>query len=345
MKFNLTESEAKNILEMHSKVRTANKIIKEDDVKPSIKDQLQSFIDSGCIKNGYVVSMGSTNPNKQFAVKQESTLTPGKFRYFFVDNTYGSVGPDGKFKMGSGTWECNTGKIETDKVTDAKAKADAEEVKKATDANIELTKKEGGWKTYDELISIDTKENINNSTMYEKKVVDGISLYRRKVSGSVGEALTDDQKQIIAKWQAQGAKLRKDLDPEQAKTWTSKVVSPKSEGYFVQDLVMYFPPTTITNTEITSAFQDAVRDQTPESSADCKTTIEAYYMAFKKKKKLEPNMLNAMKEKVQACKNEFYGSWGAFSGGKQIDGYIDMLTGKAPGGPSSYGDDSIWRIK
>jgi hypothetical protein len=52
-----------------------------------------------------------------------------------------------------------------------------------------------------------------------------------------------------------------------------------------------------------------------------------------------------MKEKVQACKNEFYGSWGAFGGGKTIDGYIDMLTGKAPGGPSSYGDDSKWRLK
>ena len=46
MKFNLTESEVKNILEMHSKVKTTNKILKEDD-KPGGKEQLQSFIETG----------------------------------------------------------------------------------------------------------------------------------------------------------------------------------------------------------------------------------------------------------------------------------------------------------
>jgi hypothetical protein len=68
-------------------------------------------------------------------------------------------------------------------------------------------------------------------------------------------------------------------------------------------------------------------------------------MAFKKKKVFTDDVLSAMKEKVQACKNEYYGSWGTFGGGKTIDGYLDMLSGKAPGGPSSYGEDSKWRLK
>jgi hypothetical protein len=108
---------------------------------------------------------------------------------------------------------------------------------------------------------------------------------------------------------------------------------------------MYFPPNTITNAEITTLFTNAVNDQTPQDSSDCKTSIEAYYMAFKKKKVFTDDVLSAMKEKVQACKNEYYGSWGTFGGGKTIDGYLDMLSGKAPGGPSSYGEDSKWRLK
>ena len=181
------------------------------------------------------------------------------------------------------------GSVENNKVSDAKTKADAEEVKKSTDANIELTKKEGGWKTYDELIASDTKENIMNPLMYEKKIVDGIALYRRTSGKGITGGLDERQQKVVDKWKSQGAKLENEVDAEQAKTWTRKMVSPKSEGLFSEDFYMYFPPSTITNTEITSAFADAVRDQTPESSEDCKKTIEAYYMAFKKKKKIVKN--------------------------------------------------------
>jgi hypothetical protein len=216
------------------------------EVPKSIKEQLQSFIDSGCIKNGFMVSMGSTNPNKQFAAKQESTLTPGKFRYFFADNTYGTVGPDGKFRIGSGTWECNTGRIESNKASDAKLKAGSEEAKKATDANIENLKKEGGWKTYDELIATETKENIANPAMYEKKVVDGITLYRRTSGRGITSGLDKRQQEVITKFKNMGYKLENEVNALEAKAWTKKVVSPKSDGLFSEDLIMYAPPTTIT---------------------------------------------------------------------------------------------------
>jgi hypothetical protein len=51
-----------------------------------------------------------------------------------------------------------------------------------------------------------------------------------------------------------------------------------------------------------------------------------------------------LKYKVQACKNEFYGDWG-FMGGGKIDEILDILSGVKVGGPSSYGDDSKWRLK
>ena len=195
MKFNLTEGEVKNILEMHSKLKKEEKVISEqitnlanmsgielanmrrgsklafdasynglsalqkkivddklagrlvsnttqtntgqststntgklNDTKtsgpePTLQEKLQALIDDGCVKNGVVVQMGSTNPNKQYAIKQQSTLNPNKSRYFFIDNTYGSVGVDGKFKYGTEKWECNTNRIKSDKEKQAKDKA------------------------------------------------------------------------------------------------------------------------------------------------------------------------------------------------------------------------------
>jgi hypothetical protein len=417
MKFNLTEGEVKNILEMHSKLKKEEKVISEqitnlanmsgielanmrrgsklafdasynglsalqkkivddklagrlasnttqtntgqststntgklNDTKtsgpePTLQEKLQALIDDGCVKNGVVVQMGSTNPNKQYAIKQQSTLNPNKSRYFFIDNTYGTVGADGKFKYGTEKWECNTNRIQSDKEKQAKDKAGSESQKAATDSNIENLKKEGAWKTYDELIATETKENINNPAMYEKKVVDGVTLYRRTSGRGIAGGLDKRQQEVITQFKAKGAKLENEVSELESKAWTRKLVSPKSDGLFSEDLYMYFPPNTITNADITTAFEDAVNDQTPQDSSDCKKSIEAYYMAFKKKKVFTDDVLSAMKEKVQACKNEYYGSWGTFGGGKTIDGYLDMLSGKAPGGPSSYGGDSKWRLK
>jgi hypothetical protein len=181
--------------------------------------------------------------------------------------------------------------------------------------------------------------------MYEKKIVDGVTLYRRTSGRGITSGLDKRQQEVISQFKEKGAKLENEVTALEAKAWTRKLVSPKSDGLFSEDLFMYFPPNTITNAEITTLFTNAVNDQTPQDSSDCKTSIEAYYMAFKKKKVFTDDVLSAMKEKVQACKNEYYGSWGTFGGGKTIDGYLDMLSGKAPGGPSSYGEDSKWRLK
>ena len=55
----------------------------------SIKSQLQAFVDNGAVQNGIVVQMQSTNPQLQYAIKQESSRTPGKLRYFFIDRRIG----------------------------------------------------------------------------------------------------------------------------------------------------------------------------------------------------------------------------------------------------------------
>ena len=69
----------------------------------SVKDQLQVFIDNGKIQNGVVIGMKSANPQLQYAIKQESSTTAGKFRYFFID------GRVGRFENGNfvffGKWD------------------------------------------------------------------------------------------------------------------------------------------------------------------------------------------------------------------------------------------------
>ena len=107
MKFKLDDKEIQNILEMHAKMK--RKPIKEQaaTAQPtvSVDKQLQGFLDSGCIPFGTVVKMQSTNPNLQYAIKQESTKTPGKFRYLFIDKR-AFVSEGGKFTQLPVNWEC-----------------------------------------------------------------------------------------------------------------------------------------------------------------------------------------------------------------------------------------------
>jgi hypothetical protein len=379
LKFEYSEDEKRAILEQHNLFKEAlqskvKRLMINEQVEDGSgatlggKDLLTAAINKKCkIAVGGELQSEDGDPSKPYVIykKADYNSNNGYFKigdelYIKDDFTFDVVSTDasGAKKVTKGLqWACKALTAEADAAKKAaedaaaQAKQDADaaaaQAKQDADAaaktNVERTKQEGEWKERKDIN--DTDANVENPQMYEKKVVNGVTLYRRISGKGIAGALDSRQQAVVNKWIAQGAKLEKDVDAEQAKTWTRKLVSPKSEGLFSEDFYMYFPPTTITNAEITTAFQKAVQEQTPESPKDCKETIEAYYSAFKKKKRIEPNMLNAMREKVQACKNEYYGSWGAFRGGNKIDEYLDMLSGVKSGGPSSYGDDSKWRLQ
>ena len=340
-KFLIEETEKSRILEMHKSLMNEQ----TDSNNTSIKDQLQSFIDQGCFPSGTpkVVTMKSTNPQKTFAIKVESTKTPGKFRYFFIDNTVGQKENE-TFTMLTTKWSCDTNKLQKDKEkNDATLSASTE--------NLNRIKKEGNWSTKEELIaSGETEQNIANPAMYEKMMVGNVTIYRNKSLSGIGSGLTASQKSVISDWGNKGYKLRNELTPEEAKTFKSKVVSPASDGIFSQDLIMYFDPNAVqgvksgeTKVSITTVIQNAVESRIPTDKKDCKQTIEAYYISWKKKRPLAPNEFNALKEKAQACKNEFYGDWGPIGGGK-VDNIIDIMTGVEMGGPTANDKDSVWRL-
>jgi hypothetical protein len=342
--FDANEQEKKEILEQHNlfkkvlQSKVTRLMVNEQTTQLTGVEFLKTARDKKCkIAVGGVIKSAPGKPSVLYKVADYDSAN-GYFKkgdeLYVKDNyTFDVVTTDttGKKTLSASNkkWGC------------AAMTADAEAAAKT---NVDNTKKEGEWKTKEELIKVDTEQNLENPVMYEKKVVNGVTLYRRKISGGIGAALTDDQQKIVQKWQSQGAKLRKDLDPEEAKTWVSRVVSPASEGYFSQDLIMYFDPSvTVKDAAITTTIQQSLQNRIPTDSKDCKTTIEAYYLAFKKKRPLEPNEFEALKAKTQACKNEYGGDWGAFSGGRRMDNYLEIMSGGI-GGPSRRGEDAKWRL-
>jgi len=328
--YNVTQIDRESILEMHSNMK---KPLISEQVVDDLKSRLNKILADGCVKNGKIVSMQTKNPELQFAIKQESTKTPGKFRYFFADGRAGIFDSSNKFQFLPGKLDCSG-------VQQAAAAAALSATTAANNADTALVQQEGGWQEAKDIKT--TRENLENPQMFEKKVVNGVTLYRSVISKGVTGGLTPEQIKVIKKYTDLGGKLRKDLDAEEAQTWSSKVVYPAGT-LFAEDLVMFFPPKNVVGADggnIEQQFTKAISNQTPTSKRDCKDTIEAYYEAWRTKKRIEPNTLLPMKEKVQACANEFQGKWGGVL--SRIDNYVDILRGDKEGGPLS---DSKWRIE
>ena len=318
-KFIVEDIEKDVILKMHKS------LLKEQTQDVNLVKLRQAVI-AGCLKNGSLKVNKSTG---EYFYRKPSVKDSGKEVDFFANMTY-------KFSDGSksGKWKCD--EIAQMKVTAAQAA----QQQAANTEDINRMKKEGGWQEANELKT--TRENLDNPQMFEKKVVSGVTLYRPVISSGVSAGLTPEQIKVVKKYTDLGGKLRKDLDAEEAETWTSKVVYPAGT-LFSQDLVMFFPPSNVKGTEgskVDSEFKKAVTNQTPTSKSDCRDTIEAYYEAWRTKQRIEQSTLLPMKEKVQACANYFEGKWGGAL--SKIDNYIEILRGDREGGPLS---DSKWRIE
>lgn len=135
-KFNLNENEVTRILLMHKSLREQKKIFAPDETltpapteknnasktteeplvpatsekteKPiDIKSELEKIKGYGCFRNeAVIVQTNRTEPNRQWAIKQESKKTPGKFGYFFYDKSIGEIDTSGKFGIITQKWEC-----------------------------------------------------------------------------------------------------------------------------------------------------------------------------------------------------------------------------------------------
>lgn len=339
--FETSEQEKKEILEQHNLFK---KVLQSKLKKTMVNEQTQptggvEFLkaarDKGCkIAVGSVIKSAPGKPSVLYKVADYDSAN-GYFKkgdelYIKDDFTFDVVVTDSSGnKSLSATnrkWACS-----------ALTKPVEDQVR----ANVERTKQEGDWKTREEVLSFDTEQNIEDPQMYDKKVVNGITLYRNKSGAGVQVALTPRGKQIFDKYKDNGGLTEKEVDPEQAKTWAKVKIGSKPD--FSADFYMYLNPLkAVKDPTIAKAIQDSVEETIPTDKKDCKTNIENYYTNFKKKRMLEPNQLALLKYKVQACKNEFYNDWGFFGGGK-IDKMLDVMSG-GQGGPSRRGEDAKWLL-
>ena len=120
------------------------------------------------------------------------------------------------------------------------------------------------------------------------------------------------------------------------------------DDLFPNGLVMWYNPNA--QSEIKGRDGSVLGDILNNQSVDrnvCRKNVEDYFKSFQRKNSIviDPATITKAKRIVQACKDEHYGKWGIAGGGNRLDGYLDILSGNKEGGPTSYGSDSIWRIK
>jgi hypothetical protein len=330
------ESEKKNILSMHkSLMKEQTRATGELDENERI---LRKAISAGCLKNGSLKRQKSTG---KLYYKKESTKQIGKFVRFFPDMTFAFE--DGSRK---GKWVCpQLANATATEITTQQTTADNES-KIAT----EIKK---GWKKLETLRA----EGVDLTTLdkvYDTQVVGNVTLYRPKGSSTNFTPNTStadfnkDQLSFISTFEQKGYKL----NPSRIEQSTLVKVTDKDLGapadLFPNGLVMWYNPNTQDDIKRNdgSVLSDVLSNQSIDRQA-CRKNVTDYFETFRRKNSIviDPATINKAKRIVQACKDEHYGKWGIAGGGNRLDNYLDILSGNKEGGPTSYGDDSIWRIK
>jgi hypothetical protein len=335
--FLVEDSEKNKILRMHKS------LLEQTNNKPMTDEEtLRAAISVGCLKNGSLKRQKSTG---KLFYRRESTKQAGKMIRYYPDMSF-------EFEDGSnkGKWKC------PEIATAAAAQATAQQTAAQTTADNEskiASEIKKGWKKLETLRA----EGVDLNTLdrvYDTQVVGNITLYRPKGSSTTftpNTSTTDfnrDQLAFVSKFEQKGYKL----NPSRIEQSTMVKVTDKELGapddLFPNGLVMYYDPNK--QSAISGRDETVLGSILDNQSVDrnvCRKNIDDYFKSFQRKNSIviDPATINKAKRIVQACKDEHYGKWGIAGGGNRIDNYLDILSGNKEGGPTSYGDDSIWRIK
>lgn len=319
----IQESERNQILSMHGMIN------EQDSTDPSLQ-LLRKAIKAGCLKNGKILS------NKD-ATKYiyRATTRSGKQVDFLSDMTY-------KFSDGvGGKWKC-----------DKMAQIDAQTIITNTDNTSKVaTLKTQGWKTKNELVGVD----LNTiDSVYDKKTIGDVTLYKLKVntgdltSGGSTADFNEKQQAFLNDFIAKGYVLNPDLTKRDNMYAVTAKELGAPDSLFPNGLTLYYNPNNQSSIkgQDTSVLGDVLANQSINRQA-CRKNVDDYFNAFKRKYSVVVDNSTIYKAKriVQACKDEHYGKWGVAGGGNRLDNYLDILSGVKEGGPMSYGDDSMWRLK
>jgi hypothetical protein len=333
--FLIENSEKENILSMHKALmKEQTRATGELDENERI---LRKAMTAGCLKGGSLKRQPSTG---KIYFKKESTKQAGKFVRFYGDMSY-------EFEDGSkkGKWACpQLANVAAAEVVTQQTAAD-------NDSKIATLKKQG-YKTLDEL----RKEGVDLNTLdkvYKKVTIGNVDLYISAGTTDITQNIstTDfnkNQNDFIDRFIAKGYKL----NPSRIEQSTLVKVTDKELGapadLFPNGLVMWYNPNAQDDIKRNqgSVLADVLSNQSINRQA-CRKNVTDYFETFRRKNSIviDPATITKAKRIVQACKDEHYGKWGIAGGGNKLDNYLDILSGNKEGGPTSYGDDSIWRIK
>ena len=206
--------------------------------------------------------------------------------------------------------------------------------------------KKDGFATVEELRAKgeDIRE-LANTQIWEKRQRGNVAVYK-KVGTATGTM--DDKENVRNQWVE---KLRKDgyivnpTDTEKDNYQETKLYqinySGLPEGLFSPNQLVYIDPKRADATIL----QDKQENESMKRK-ECKETIERFFNEFNRTKGRQitnRGLVQRMKDQAQFCKNEFEGKWGI--GGGKFDEMIKLLSGRKSGGPSSSGDDSMFRLQ
>jgi hypothetical protein len=338
---NITQIDRESILEMHSKMK---KPLISEQVVTDLKSQLNKILTDGCVKNGKIVTMQTKNPALQFAIKQESTKTPGKFRYFFADGRAGIFNADGKFEFLPGKLDCT-------EVQQAAAQAVTAATQSEIDSKI-ATEMKKGWKKLETLKA----EGVDLTTLdkvFDKIVIGNVTLFRPKgssttfTSGTSTADFNNNQQSFVDTFIAKGYKLNPTrLEQNSLVKVTGEQLGAPAD-LFPNGLVMWYDPnkqSTIRGGE-NSILGDILDNQSINKNT-CRKNVKDFFELYRRRNsaQVDPATVDRAKRIVQACRDEHYGKWGV-TGGKNVDEMLDILSGRKEGGPLSTGPSAIFRIK
>ena len=339
--YNITEIDRESILEMHSKMK---KTLISEQVDTDLRSKLNKLLTDGCVKNGKIISLQTTNPALKLAIKQESTKTPGKFRYFFADGRAGIFDANGKFQFLPGKLDC----------TEVQQAASQQAVQQ-TAADIEskiATEIKKGWKKLETLRS----EGVDLTTLdkvFDKQVIGNVTLFRPKgssttfTSGTSTADFNNNQQSFVDTFIAKGYKLNPTrLEQNSLVKVTGEQLGAPAD-LFPNGLVMWYNPnqqSTIRGGE-SNILGDILDNQSVNRNA-CRKNVEDFYELYRRRNstQADPATVDRARRVVQACRDEHYGQWGV-TGGKKFDEMLDILSGRKEGGPLTTGASSIFRIK
>lgn len=328
--FLVEESERIQILQNHKS------LLKEQTV--SDKQKLEAGYKAGCFGkfpiDGYQIGNLASG---QTVFSKPSKSKPGELVRFLPNNTYYFYNPTTKqstqaFKNPT---DCpameNLGKPTEDQVNN--------------EYLIAQDKKDGFAEVGELRAKGEDIRELSNPQIWEKRQRGNVAVYKRVGTTSGGMAQTDSQR---VAWIDRLGQLGYEVNPESTEKETmipvrlyGQKIPGLPEGLFPAEQIVYIRRGQTTGSRLSQSEKDEDVDR-----KTCKDRIENFYNKFmysKGRPITNITTLNIAKDEAQFCKNKYEGKWGI--GGGKYDEMIQLLMGRKTGGPSSSGDDSIFRLQ